>query len=128
MCHLILLLPVIALPVFWLLPISASIPIYATVFVISAWIYWYVVRVMRRPVVTGAEELQHGVGKVASIDDDGVIRIRVDGELWRAKAAAPLKVGDKLRVVRLEGLVLHVEPFSEPAEQAARAVDEAVGQ
>jgi len=49
MCHLILLLPVIALPIFWLLPASQSVPAYAVVVAVSGWVYWYAIKAMRLP-------------------------------------------------------------------------------
>ena len=47
---------------------------------------------------------------VESVDPDGVVEI--DGALWRARTnrATPVAVGDGVRVVAVEGLVLEVEP------------------
>jgi membrane protein implicated in regulation of membrane protease activity len=36
--------------------------------------------------------------------------VRVHGELWRARAAAAIPAGVTVRVVRVEGLTLFVEP------------------
>lgn len=35
--------------------------------------------------------------------------VRVGGELWRARAAAPLAPGDRVRIVRSDGLILDIE-------------------
>ena len=36
--------------------------------------------------------------------------IRVHGEFWRAESSRPVQVGDAVRVLRVEGLKLYVEP------------------
>jgi len=36
--------------------------------------------------------------------------IRVHGELWQAESAQPVQEGKTVRIVRVEGLKLHVEP------------------
>ena len=38
-------------------------------------------------------------------------RVRYGGELWNAHAAAPLKRGERARIVKVEGLQLWVEPL-----------------
>jgi membrane-bound serine protease (ClpP class) len=52
---------------------------------------------------------EDGVAEVA-VDPDGVVLIR--GARWRARTnrATPIKAGDPVRVVSVEGLVLEVEP------------------
>ena len=46
----------------------------------------------------------------ADVDPDGVVRIR--DALWRARTnrATPIRTGDRVRVVSIEGVVLEVEP------------------
>jgi membrane-bound serine protease (ClpP class) len=61
---------------------------------------------------TGKEELlgEEGVVTVALAEGaEGMIRVH--GELWRASAKKNIPVGDKVRVLRVEGLKLDVEPF-----------------
>jgi hypothetical protein len=55
MCHITLLLPVLALPVFWILPLAVSVPVYAVVVIIAGLVYGYAMLAMRRPVETGVE-------------------------------------------------------------------------
>jgi membrane-bound serine protease (ClpP class) len=52
----------------------------------------------------------------ASVNPDGVVRVR--DALWRARTnrATPIAVGDEVRVVAIDGTVLEVEPM----EGAAR--------
>jgi membrane-bound serine protease (ClpP class) len=65
-----------------------------------------------RPVVSGQEELLKARGTVRQdFSDEGWIHIH--GESWRAKSAVPLKRGQTVRVTRINGLTLFVEPLEE---------------
>ncbi len=67
------------------------------------------VRARWRPVVTGGEALIGAEGEAVSWDgEEG--RVRVEGEIWRARAGSPLKVGTHVRVLKRDGLVLLVQP------------------
>jgi membrane-bound serine protease (ClpP class) len=60
---------------------------------------------------TGREEMIGSQGVVvAPVGDGAEGMIRVHGELWRAFSSAPLPEGKPVRVVRIEGLKLYVEP------------------
>lgn len=65
-----------------------------------------------RPVVTGSEQLVGGVGE-ALADFEGAGRIHIHGENWSALSKVPIKRGQKVRVVGIEGLTLNVEPKEE---------------
>ncbi|MBI2317419.1 MAG: nodulation protein NfeD, partial [Betaproteobacteria bacterium] len=62
-----------------------------------------------RPVVSGSEEMIGSSG-VAIEEFSGEGWARVHGETWRVRCAAPLKAGQRVRVVGREGLVLDVNP------------------
>ncbi|MFI4890796.1 MAG: nodulation protein NfeD [Steroidobacterales bacterium] len=68
----------------------------------------YAVRARSRPVVTGVEQL---LGETAVAVDDfahtGLVRVR--GELWQAVTRDPVKSGDTLRILQIEGLTVTVE-------------------
>jgi membrane-bound serine protease (ClpP class) len=68
----------------------------------------FVVRARRR-VVTGREELVGAEG-VALEDFTRAGRIRVHGEIWNARSPAPVRRGQPVRIRRLDGLTLDVEP------------------
>ena len=70
-------------------------------------------RSRKRPVVTGSEALIGAEGEtVAWQGSEG--RVRVKGEIWLARADAPLVAGDHVRVVDRDGLVLRVEAIRAP--------------
>lgn len=72
-------------------------------------VFTMLARSRRVAVVAGPEEMVGSVGQV--IDWEGHAgRIRVHGEIWQARAARALKPGRKVRVNRIEGLELDVEP------------------
>ncbi|HXJ11499.1 MAG TPA: NfeD family protein, partial [Candidatus Limnocylindrales bacterium] len=60
---------------------------------------------------TGKEEMLGAEGVVtAALSSHGEGMIRVHGELWRAAAASPVPEGTLVRVTRVDGLKLFVEP------------------
>ncbi len=61
--------------------------------------------------VTGKEELLGEEGVVTTVLADGEGMIRVHGELWRASSRENVQVGAKVRVLRVDGLKLDVEPL-----------------
>jgi membrane-bound serine protease (ClpP class) len=65
-------------------------------------------RSRRRPVVTGNEALIGATGEAVSWDG-AQGRVRIEGEIWLARAAAPLAAGTAVKVVKRDGLVLLVE-------------------
>ena len=66
-------------------------------------------RSRRRPVVTGKEALLGAFGEALAWEG-GEGRVQVRGEIWRARAGAPLEPGARIKVVDRDGLVLIVEP------------------
>ncbi|UNK50121.1 nodulation protein NfeD [Lysobacter sp. S4-A87] len=73
---------------------------------------WLASRARRQPVVTGQEELV-GQMAVATRDFDGLGQVHVRGEHWQARSAVPVRRGQPVRVLALDGLVLRVEPEAE---------------
>lgn len=66
-------------------------------------------RSRRRAVVTGVEEMIGGSGNVVEWSGESG-RVRIRGEIWRARGAGALGVGSKIRVTAIDGLTLVVEP------------------
>lgn len=114
MCHLMLFLPVFALPVFWLLPLYAATPVYAAIAVISLILYAYTFKAMRQPHLNGAEAMLGETGSVVEASERGAT-LFYHGELWRAEVeGAPLAPGDEALIVGIEGLRLRIRRRTTP--------------
>ncbi len=70
------------------------------------------VRSRRRAVVSGVEQMLDSTGSVIDWTDERG-RVRVQGEIWQARAVQPIGPGARVRVKAIEGLTLVVEPESE---------------
>ena len=69
----------------------------------------YFTRSRRKPVVTGVEQmLQEPAVALADFSATGLVRIR--GETWQARTRLPVRQGQRLRVLRVDGLTLEVTP------------------
>lgn len=81
--------------------------------IISALFVFVVVRMAlqarRRRVVSGGAELVGGSGEVLQ-DFTGEGWATIRGEIWRVRSHTPLREGAPVRVVRIDGLTLVVEP------------------
>ena len=89
----------------------------AVIIVISS----FAARSLRRPVVSGSEEMLGALGVVERATDDGDWWIAVHGEHWRARSAQVLVPGDRVRVARIDGLTLTVTPIAAHSDAAASA-------
>ncbi len=68
-------------------------------------------RSRRRAVVAGPEEMIDSAGSVLDwAGEEG--HVRVHGEVWRARANGAVAEGERVRVTRIDGLTLEVEPES----------------
>ncbi len=67
----------------------------------------YALRARRRPVAAGAETMIGAVGEVVEAAE-GDLTIRVQGELWRARADQRYAPGDRVRITARDGLILEV--------------------
>ncbi|MBI4735258.1 MAG: NfeD family protein [candidate division NC10 bacterium] len=103
MCHLILVAPVLALPVFWLLPFSVALPAYGAVLLLTALIAWPVVTAMRGPQLTGPEAIIGARGEaLTELSPHGLVRCQ--GEVWSATADELIPPGERVRVVAIDRL------------------------
>src|SRR6516165_6211841 len=73
---------------------------------------------------TGVEELVRETGRVTTSIDGGAGAstrgmVRVHGELWQATSAAAIPESTAVRVVRVDGLTLYVEPVDAPSRSEA---------
>ncbi len=108
MCHLVLLLPVFGLVVFWIFPLPIAAPIYLVMLVFSVWMYRSIMRAMRTPVATGSEGLIGQIGDI--IDSSGqYLDVLVHGEHWKAESQLTLRKGQRVVVVGRKRLTLRVD-------------------
>jgi membrane-bound serine protease (ClpP class) len=76
------------------------------------------IKARKRAVTTGREELLGSRGEVLEdFEHEGWARVR--SENWRVRSGSPLRRGQKVKVVRMDGLVLDVVP-DETSEAMAR--------
>jgi len=70
---------------------------------------WLASHSLRRPVVTGVQTM---VGATAEVLETftGKGRIRYGGEIWNAASASALRAGQLVRITRVDGLTVWVEP------------------
>ncbi len=67
-------------------------------------------RARRRPVVTGNDALIGASGEAVSWQGEAG-RVRIQGEIWLARADAPLAAGARVKVLDRDGLTLRVQPI-----------------
>lgn len=89
------------------LALIAAIAVFSLLFLAA--LVGMLVRSRGQPVVSGAEEM---VGAPAEALEDFAQEglVRAHGELWRAVSTTPVRKGERLRIVGLEGLCLKVLP------------------
>ncbi|HHQ42463.1 MAG TPA: nodulation protein NfeD [Chromatiales bacterium] len=95
--------------------LSISVPLIGGVALASAGFLMGVVamlvRARRRPVAIGKQRMVGLVGEaLEDLDPEG--QVKVEGEIWRARAARPVAAGTRVRVRAVRGLVLEVEPVA----------------
>jgi membrane protein implicated in regulation of membrane protease activity len=107
----LMLLPLLALPVFWFLPLNWSIPIYVVCVLVSASMFWLMRRSKMRPAVTGAESLVRKEAEVVSKSALGkrLYMVRAGGELWTAQSRDIIHPGQTVTIVAVDGNRLTVE-------------------
>jgi membrane-bound ClpP family serine protease len=112
MCHFLIFVPLVSLPLYSIFPWQEATALYALIngpILIAGWLVW---RVHRRQPVTGREGM---IGRKASaktaLMPEGMVMC--GNELWRARSEASVNVGEIVRVTAVENLVLSVVPIRE---------------
>ena len=106
MCHLILALPIVALPMLWLLPLGVAVPVYAVAVGIAIAVYATAIKAWRMPLRNGIEGLLGATGRVVRREGRQLV-LNVQGELWSADLEGePIAIGDQVVVVGFEDLCL----------------------
>lgn len=107
MCHLLLLLPVFGLSVFYLLPPGEASLVYSFIVLFSGVIYWLIWRGQCRPATTGIEGMMGGIGTVLR-NERGRTKVFYRGELWEARCRESLALGERVEIVGFERMQLIV--------------------
>ncbi|OUS13293.1 serine protease [Gammaproteobacteria bacterium 53_120_T64] len=67
------------------------------------------VRARKRPLVSGLEAMLGQITPVNIVLNEGLVMVSAQGEQWRARSARPLRVGQQVKIVAIDGLTLAVE-------------------
>jgi membrane protein implicated in regulation of membrane protease activity len=113
---LLMVLPIIAIPAFWLLPPGRAIALYIVSILLSAPMYWIMHLNHKLPVATGSEALINRDAEVISRSNLGlktIYFVQVRGELWAACCDNTVEIGDIVRIVAVEGNTLTIKRTSE---------------
>lgn len=111
MCHLVLLMPVLALPIFWFMPLSSALPVYVVIVLASALVYLAIFKSIRSRPKVGAESLIGARAEVVSRlmpQDHSRYLVRSCGELWSADCADVLEEGEVVKIMAVDGVKLSV--------------------
>ncbi|MGJ7457617.1 NfeD family protein [Halomonas sp. RA08-2] len=92
------------------LPMIGGIALLAAVLML--WVMTRFMSIRRRPAKGGEEELVGSEARVLE-DFDGQGHVRLMGERWNARSDQPLAKGQMVRVSRIDGLTVEVEPMEE---------------
>ena len=111
--HVIMVAPLLGLLLFHFLPWGTALPIYLVILVIAAFCYIIMFQSMRAKAKTGLKAMIGGEALVMEdIDPEGKVKIK--DELWAATAGGKkIGVGEKVRIVKIQGMVLVVENLAE---------------
>jgi membrane-bound ClpP family serine protease len=104
MCHIFLTLPVLALPLFFFLPLEKALPIYLMILLVSGFLYYKIASAMKAKVKTGKEEM---IGEEAvvikDINPEG--KVTVWSEIWSATGnGKQFRKGQKVKICGVCGL------------------------
>ena len=136
MCHLVLLMPLFGIPLFWLLPLGYALPANIALWLIAAFLYWLIRKAMRKPIQDGFRSLIGTEAEVVSKrapthSAKYLVRAQGEGELWSAYSTDVLKIGEQVNIVAVKGIgvvVERAESGSHPGETGnAKTASEAKG-
>ena len=83
------------------------------------WLVGYALKLRRRGAVSGRGSIIGGVG-IAMQDFTGEGKVWLEGEAWAAQSEVPIRKNQQVVVRAMRGLILEVEPVSEPDASGAQ--------
>ncbi|MCB9419897.1 MAG: NfeD family protein [Ardenticatenaceae bacterium] len=110
MHHLLLLLPLLALVLFFILPWPLALLIYLPILGVSLWAYWKAWQALQRPPEAGEESMIGHQAVVLNVKPNN-IEVHIGGERWLAHSSQPVRIGQKVIVEAVDGLTLLVRPL-----------------
>ncbi len=113
-CHAVLLLPLLGLPLFWLLPLGYALPINMATWLAAPFLYRMIRRAMRKSPADGFRSLIGTQGEVVSKLETGrsakyLVRAKGEGELWSAYSTDVLDIGEWVNIVAVRGIGIVIE-------------------
>jgi membrane protein implicated in regulation of membrane protease activity len=107
-------MPVLGLPLFWLLPLGYALPINIVLVLISVFLYFLIVRAMKEPIQDGFQSLIGIEAEVVSkqVPDNParyLVRAKGEGELWSGYSRDALDIGEWVNIVAVKGIGVVVE-------------------
>jgi len=130
MCHLILLMPVLGLPILWIMPLSFAIPSYVVIVLMSVFLYWLITKAMRKPIQDGFQSLIGTEAEVVSRrarHSSAPYLVRSKGELWSAYSADSLRPGEPVNIVSVKGIGIVVERVDNGHDETGNAETKLAG-
>ena len=121
MISLILFIPMLALPAFWLAPVPVALSFYALVLLGCLATYFYLSRLRRRHASTLRQLLYGRSGAVIQIAP--YLRVQIEGEPWSAQSDEALRVGDRVFVHEVSGVRIQVGKKTLPASRSLPSVE-----
>ncbi|OGO41839.1 MAG: hypothetical protein A2137_07175 [Chloroflexi bacterium RBG_16_58_8] len=109
MCHLVFLVPLAGIPLFWLAPLEYALPVNILLWVVFGWLGYKVVRAM---MLEKKDDFQSLVGTEATVvarKNHGQYLVKARYELWTARCPENLSAGDRVEVTATEGIKLVVK-------------------
>jgi membrane-bound serine protease (ClpP class) len=84
----------------------------AVITITMAFLLALVITLHRKKPLTGVQGLMQEIGTAQTmIDPEG--QVFIHGEIWRAVSSHPIQKGDRVKILSVDGLTLHVEKFHE---------------
>lgn len=114
MCHLIFLVPLAGIPLFWLLPLEYALAINASLWLVVGLVGYKVVRAMMMSPDDGFKSLVGTEAMVVAAEGQGYGQylVKAGHELWTARCAERLQPGERVKVKAADGIKLVVQRVS----------------
>ncbi len=113
-CHAVLSLPLLVLPLFWLVPLQYALPINFVVWLATPFLYRVIRKAMKKPTADGFRSLVGTQAEVVSKSETGhsakyLVRVQGEGELWSAYSTDALDIGEWVNIVAVKRIGVVVE-------------------